>query len=43
MTTTEPTASWVDRLNPRNWSLAWKLIAIGLVPALLALALGGWV
>ncbi len=40
MTTTEPTASWVDRLNPRNWSLAWKLIAIGLVPALLALALG---
>ncbi|QJY46191.1 nitrate- and nitrite sensing domain-containing protein [Pseudonocardia broussonetiae] len=40
MTTTELGASWSERLNPRNWSLAWKLIAIGLVPALLALALG---
>ncbi len=40
MTTTEPTTSWVERLNPRNWTLAWKLVAIGLVPALLALALG---
>jgi signal transduction histidine kinase len=40
VTTTELGASWSERLNPRNWSLAWKLIAIGLVPALLALALG---
>ncbi|GAA2558349.1 nitrate- and nitrite sensing domain-containing protein [Pseudonocardia hydrocarbonoxydans] len=40
MTTTELGAPWSERLNPRNWSLAWKLIAIGLVPALLALTLG---
>jgi signal transduction histidine kinase len=40
VTTTELGASWSERLNPRNWSLAWKLIAIGLVPALLALTLG---
>lgn len=40
MTTTELVAPWSERLNPRNWSLAWKLIAIGLVPALLALTLG---
>ncbi|MCX6462149.1 MAG: nitrate- and nitrite sensing domain-containing protein, partial [Pseudonocardiales bacterium] len=40
MTTTEPTTSWAERVNPRNWTLAWKLVAIGLVPALLALALG---
>ena len=31
MTTTEPTASWAERVNPRNWTLAWKLVAIGLV------------
>jgi signal transduction histidine kinase len=40
VTTTDLGASWSERLNPRNWTLAWKLIAIGLVPALLALALG---
>ncbi|WP_300018190.1 nitrate- and nitrite sensing domain-containing protein [Pseudonocardia sp.] len=40
MTTTELETTWSERLNPRNWTLAWKLIAIGLVPALLALALG---
>lgn len=40
MTTTELGPSRSERLNPRNWTLAWKLIAIGLVPALLALALG---
>ena len=40
MTTTELRPSWSERLNPRNWTLAWKLVAIGLVPALLALGLG---
>ena len=29
-----------QRLNPRNWSLPWKLVAVGLVPAVLALVLG---
>ena len=40
MTSTETRASWSDRLSPRNWSLAWKLVAVGLVPALLAIVLG---
>ncbi|MBC8091277.1 MAG: nitrate- and nitrite sensing domain-containing protein, partial [Pseudonocardia sp.] len=40
MTTTELRPTWTERLDPRNWTLAWKLIAIGLVPALLALTLG---
>jgi len=30
--------AWMD---PRNWGLAWKLVVVGLVPALLALFLGG--
>lgn len=40
VTSTETRPSWSDRLNPRNWSLAWKLVAVGLVPALLAIVLG---
>jgi hypothetical protein len=27
-------------LNPRNWTLVWKLAVVGLLPALLALVLG---
>ena len=30
----------MERLNPRHWTLVWKLVIVGLVPALLALALG---
>ena len=40
VTSTETRASWSDRLSPRNWPLVWKLVAVGLVPALLALVLG---
>ncbi|HEY0816678.1 MAG TPA: nitrate- and nitrite sensing domain-containing protein, partial [Pseudonocardia sp.] len=40
MTSTETGPSWVERLNPRNWTLVWKLVIVGLVPALLALTLG---
>ncbi|MBL8925294.1 MAG: nitrate- and nitrite sensing domain-containing protein [Pseudonocardia sp.] len=40
MTSTETGSSWSDRLSPRNWPLGWKLVAVGLVPALLALVLG---
>ena len=40
MTSTETSTSWSDRLSPRNWSLAWKLVAVGLVPAVLAIVLG---
>lgn len=40
VTSTETRRSWSDRLSPRNWSLAWKLVAVGLVPALLAVSLG---
>ncbi|HWM58227.1 MAG TPA: nitrate- and nitrite sensing domain-containing protein [Pseudonocardia sp.] len=40
MTSIEPGSGWSERLNPRNWTLAWKLAVVGLVPALLALALG---
>lgn len=40
MTSTETRRTWSERVNPRNWTLAWKLVAIGVVPALLALALG---
>ena len=40
MTSTETRSSWSNRLSPRNWSLAWKLVAVGLVPALLAVVLG---
>jgi signal transduction histidine kinase len=32
--------TWLDRLNPRNWTLVWKLVVVGLAPALLALSLG---
>ncbi|MDT7613827.1 MAG: hypothetical protein QOF00_1274 [Pseudonocardiales bacterium] len=40
MTSIETGPTWSERLNPRNWTLAWKLVIVGLVPALLALALG---
>jgi signal transduction histidine kinase len=40
VTSTDTRASRSERLNPRNWSLAWKLVAVGLVPALLAVVLG---
>jgi signal transduction histidine kinase len=40
VTSTETGTSWSDRLSPRNWSLAWKLVAVGLIPALLAIVLG---
>ncbi|WP_232661671.1 sensor histidine kinase [Pseudonocardia sp. TRM90224] len=40
MTSIQSGPSWADRLDPRNWTLVWKLVAIGLVPALLALILG---
>ena len=40
MTSIESGPSWVERLNPRHWTLVWKLVIVGLVPALLALALG---
>ena len=39
VTSTE-TGPWSDRLSPRNWPLVWKLVAVGLVPALLAIVLG---
>ncbi len=40
MTSIETGPSWVERLNPRHWTLVWKLVIVGLVPALLALSLG---
>ena len=40
VTSTETGPSWSDRLSPRNWPLLWKLVAVGLVPALLAIVLG---
>ncbi|WP_219417921.1 sensor histidine kinase [Pseudonocardia nigra] len=40
MTSIETGPTWLERLNPRNWTLTWKLVAVGLVPALLALVLG---
>ncbi|MEN3298349.1 nitrate- and nitrite sensing domain-containing protein, partial [Pseudonocardia sp.] len=40
MTSTERHPTWSERLNPRNWNLATKLVAVGLVPTLLALVLG---
>ncbi|HVH22976.1 MAG TPA: nitrate- and nitrite sensing domain-containing protein [Pseudonocardia sp.] len=40
MTSIEPGSGWTERLNPRNWTLTWKLVVVGLVPALLALTLG---
>ena len=40
VTSIETGPSWVERLNPRHWTLVWKLVIVGLVPALLALALG---
>ena len=40
MTSNETGPSWVERLNPRHWTLVWKLVIVGLVPALLALTLG---
>ena len=40
VTSTETRDSWSDRLSPRNWPLVWKLVAVGLVPALLAIVLG---
>jgi signal transduction histidine kinase len=40
VTSTERDPAWSERLNPRNWSLAAKLVAVGLVPTLLALVLG---
>lgn len=40
VTSTETRPTWSDRLSPRNWPLLWKLVAVGLVPALLAIVLG---
>jgi len=40
VTTTETSRSWSERLNPRNWTLVWKLAVVGLLPAVLALVLG---
>ncbi|HEY4421864.1 MAG TPA: nitrate- and nitrite sensing domain-containing protein, partial [Pseudonocardia sp.] len=40
MTSTETGPTWSERFNPRNWTLAWKLVIVCLIPALLALALG---
>jgi signal transduction histidine kinase len=40
VTSSETGPSWVERLNPRHWTLVWKLVIVGLVPALLALTLG---
>jgi signal transduction histidine kinase len=40
VTSTETRDSWSERVSPRNWSLAWKLVAVGLVPAVLAIVLG---
>ncbi|MFD1532926.1 sensor histidine kinase [Pseudonocardia aurantiaca] len=40
MTTIETGPTWSERLDPRNWTLAWKLVVVGLVPAILALVLG---
>ena len=40
MTSIETGHSWSERWNPRNWTLTWKLVVVGLVPALLALVLG---
>jgi hypothetical protein len=38
--TTETSRSWSDRVSPRNRSLVWKVVAVALVPALLAIVLG---
>jgi signal transduction histidine kinase len=40
VTSIETGHSWSERLSPRNWTLTWKLVVVGLVPALLALVLG---
>jgi hypothetical protein len=40
VTSTETRSTWSERLNPRNWTLVWKLAVVGLLPALLALVLG---
>lgn len=40
MTSTEHRRTWSERLDPRNWSLVAKLAIVGLVPTVLALALG---
>jgi len=40
VTSTETGGSWSERLNPRNWTLVWKLAVVGLLPAVLALVLG---
>ena len=40
MTSTETRPTWSERFNPRNWTLAWKLVIVCLIPAMLALALG---
>jgi signal transduction histidine kinase len=40
VTSTETGSSGSQRLNPRNWPLVWKLVAVGLLPALLAVVLG---
>ena len=40
MTSIESGPTWSERLDPRNWTLVWKLVVVGLVPALLALVLG---
>ncbi|MEN3269129.1 nitrate- and nitrite sensing domain-containing protein, partial [Pseudonocardia sp.] len=40
MTSIETGPTWSERFNPRNWTLAWKLVIVCLIPALLALALG---
>ena len=40
VTSTETGTSRSERLSPRNWPLVWKLVAVGLIPALLAIVLG---
>lgn len=40
MTSFETGPTWLERLNPRNWTLVWKLVVVGLAPALLALTIG---
>lgn len=40
VTSIETGPTWLERLNPRNWTLVWKLVIVGLAPALLALTLG---
>ncbi|MDQ4119524.1 MAG: nitrate- and nitrite sensing domain-containing protein, partial [Actinomycetota bacterium] len=42
MTSTERRRTWSERSDPRNWSLVAKLAVVGLVPTVLALAIGAF-